>query len=90
MIRLDDEQYRMYAAVDTEANYLPHTLLKTTRNDVFADRFFVEHREQYDVDDGIFLVDGAAPLHQACRTHDLDFKYERHRDRTAPNIYIIR
>lgn len=43
-----------------------------------ADRFFAEFRETYDVDDAIFLVDGAVPLHRACHKHDFDFRYERH------------
>lgn len=80
----------MYTAVDTEANYLRHTMLETTRNDVFSDRSFAEHHEKYDVDDGLFFVDGAVPLHQACRKDNLDFKDGRHGNRTASNIYFVR
>ena len=62
MIQLDDEQYWLYAAVDPQSNDLLHTTLETTRNNVIADQFFAELRDKHDVDDAIFLVDGAAPL----------------------------
>ncbi len=78
VIQLDDEQYRLYAAVDPDLNDLLHTQIEPVRNNAFADQFFAELREKHDVDDAIILVDGAAPLHRACRKHDLEFRYERH------------
>ncbi|WP_460539391.1 IS6 family transposase, partial [Haloplanus salinarum] len=78
VIRLNDEQYWLYAAVDPETNELLHTRLETTRNNVIAHSFFRELREKHDVDDAVFLVDGAKPLNDACRRHGLDFRYERH------------
>jgi len=83
VIRLDEEQHWLYAAVDTKSNDLLHTKLDPTRNNVFADQFSAELREKHDVDDAVFLVDGAAPLHRACWKHDLDFKYERHGSRNS-------
>ena len=83
MIRLDDEQYWLYAAVDPETNDLLHAQLETTTNNVLADQFFADLREKHDVDDAIILVDGAAPLQQACRKHGLDFRYERHGNRNS-------
>jgi len=77
VIQLDDQQYWLYAAVDPETNNLLHTKLEPTRNNALTDRFFSEIRDKHDVDDAIFLVDGAAPLQQACRKRDLDFRYER-------------
>ena len=66
VIQLDDEQYWLYAAVDPDSNDLLHTKLEPTRTNVIADQFFAELREKHDVDDAIFLVDGAVPLHRAC------------------------
>jgi len=83
VIRLDGEQYWLYAAVDPDSNDLLHTKLEPTRTNVIADQFFAELREKHDVDDATFLVDGAAPLHRACDKHDLDFRYERHGNRNS-------
>ncbi|ELZ41971.1 IS240-type transposase (ISH102) [Halorubrum californiense DSM 19288] len=83
VIQLDDEQYWQYAAVDPSSNDLLHTKLETTRTNVIADQFFAEIREKHDVDDAIFLVGGAVPLHRACEKHGLDFRYERHGNRNS-------
>ncbi len=83
VIQLDDEQYWLYAAVDPESNEILHTTLEPTRANVIADQFFAELREKNDVGDAIFLVDGAVPLHRACRKHGLDFRYERHGNRNS-------
>ena len=74
MIQIDDEQYWLYAAVDPDSNDLLHRKLEPTRTNVIADQFFAELREKHDVDDAIFLVDGAVPLHRACEKHGLDFQ----------------
>jgi putative transposase len=81
VIRLDDEQYWLYAAVDPETNELSNTKLEPTRANVIAHSFFRELRQKHDVDDAIFLVDGATPLKDACNRHALDFRYERHGNR---------
>ena len=78
VIQLDDEQYWLYAAVDPDSNDLLHTKLEPTRTSVIADQFFAELREKHDVDDAIFLVDGAVPLQRACGKHGLDLRYEPH------------
>ena len=83
VIRLDDEQYWLYAAVDPESNDLLHTKLEPTRNKVIARTFFQELREKHDVDDAVFLVDGDKVLNYACQRHDLDFRYERHGNRNS-------
>jgi len=83
VIRLNDEQYWLYAAVDPETNELLHTKLEPTRTNVIAHAFFTELREKHDVDDAVFLVDGATPLKDACSRHGLDFRYERHGNRNS-------
>ena len=45
VIRLDDEQYWLYAAVDPDSNDLLHTKLEPTRTNVIADQFFAELRK---------------------------------------------
>jgi transposase-like protein len=76
VIRLDDEQYWLYAAVDPETNDLLHTQLESTTNNALADRFFADLRDKHDIDYTRVLVDGSASLQRACRKHDLDFRYE--------------
>ncbi|MFC7254983.1 IS6 family transposase [Haloplanus litoreus] len=83
VIRLNDERYWLYAAVDPETNELLHTKLEPTRTNVIAYSFFRELREKHNVDDAVFLVDGATPLNDACRRHGLDFRYERHGNRNS-------
>ena len=83
MIRLNDEQYWLYAAVDPETNDLLHTQLEPTTNNAPADRFFADLRDTHDIDDATVLVDGSASLQRGCRKHDLDFSYERHGNRNS-------
>jgi transposase-like protein len=83
VIRINDEQYWLYAAVDPETNDLLYTQLEPTTNNALEDRFFADLRDKYDVDDATVLVDGSASLQRACRKHDLDFRYERHGNRNS-------
>lgn len=66
MIRLNDKQYWLYAAVDPGINELLHTNLEPTRKSVIAHPFFRKLREKHDIDDAAFFVDGATPLKDAC------------------------
>ena len=90
VIRLNDEQYCLYAAVDPDPNDLLHTKLEPTGTNVIADQFFAELREKHDVEDAIFLVDGAVPLHRTCEnmtsisdTNDMEIG-------TASNVSFVR
>jgi transposase-like protein len=83
VIRLDDEQYWLYAAVDPDTNDLLHTSLEPTRTNVIADGFFGDLREKHDVDHAVFLVDGATPLQEACRRHGMRFRSQRHGNRNS-------
>ena len=83
VIRLNDEQYWLYAAVDPDTNKLLHTALETTTNKGIAHTFFAEFREEHDVDDAVFLIDGSYSLKDACRRHSLNFRYERHGNRNG-------
>jgi putative transposase len=59
VIRLNDQQYWLYAVVDLETNELLHIKLEMTRANVIGYTFFRELREKHDVDNAMFLVDGA-------------------------------
>ena len=83
VIRLNDEQYWLYAAVDPETNKLLHTKLEPTTNKVVAHTFFAELSEKHDVDDAVFLIDGSRSLKDACSRHGYDFRYERHGNRNS-------
>ena len=83
VIRLNNEQYWLYAAVDPKTNELLHTRLEPTTNSVIAQTFFTELREKHDVDDAVFLIDGSHSLKDACRRHGLDFRYEKHGNRNS-------
>lgn len=83
VIRLNNEQYWLYAAVDTETNELLHTKLEPTTNKVIAHSFFAELREKHDVDDAVFLIDGSHSLKDAGSRHGLDFRYAKHGNRNS-------
>jgi len=83
VIRLNGEQYWLYAGVDPDTNELLHTKLEPTRPKVIAHSFFHELREKHDVDDAVFLVGGATPLKDACNRHGLRFRYAKHGNRNS-------
>jgi putative transposase len=83
VIRLNNEQYWLYAAVNPDTNELLQTKLEPTRTNVIARSFFAELRERHDVDDAVFLVDDAPTLKDACQRHGLRFQYEKHGNRNS-------
>jgi len=83
VIRLNNEQYWLYAAVDPETNELLHTKLEPTTTKVLAYSFLTELSEKHDVSDAMFLVDGSHSLQDACQRHGLKFRYENHGNRNA-------
>jgi putative transposase len=83
VIRLNDERYWLYAAVDPDTNELLHTTLKPTRTNVIARTFFAELREKHAVEEAVFLVDGSHSLQNACHRHGFDFSYEQHGNRNS-------
>jgi transposase-like protein len=83
VIQLNNDQYWLYAAVDPDTNELLHTKLEPTRTNMIAHAFFTELQEKHDVEDAVFLIDGATPLKNACHRHGLDFKYEKHGNRNS-------
>ena len=90
VIRLNDKQYWLYAAVDPETNELLHTTLEPTTNTMMAHAFVAELREKHDVEDAVFLIDGSHSVNAACARHGHDFRYERHGNLKASNVYLER
>ena len=90
VIRLNDEQYWLYAAVNPETNELLHTTLEPTTNTMMAHAFVAELREKHDVEDAVFLINGSHSVNAACARHDLDFRYEGHGNRNSvERIFIV-
>ncbi|SFP25857.1 DDE domain-containing protein [Halolamina pelagica] len=81
MIRLDDERFWLYAAVDSDTNRLLHVKLSPTSNQTITEMFVAELRDKRLVDDALFLVDSAPWLQAALHRHDLDCRYEKHGNR---------
>ncbi len=67
VIRIDDQQYWLYAAVNPETNELLHIRLFSTTTTALTEIFLRELAEKHDLSDTVFLVDGAHPLQTALR-----------------------
>ena len=83
VIRIDGQQYWLYAAVDPETNEFLHIRLFTTTTTALTQMFLRELREKHDVDDAVFLVDHAHHLAAALHRAGLRFQTERHGNRNA-------
>ena len=83
VIRVNDEQYWLYAAIDTDTNEYLHVRLFPTYNSGVASIFLGELKQKHDVEDAEFLVDGAPWLHAALHRHGLRFQHVTHGNRNA-------
>jgi transposase-like protein len=83
VIRVNDEQYWLYAAIDTDTNEYLHVRLFSTYNSGVASIFLGELKQKHDVEDAEFLVDGAPWLHAALHRHGLRFQHVTHGNRNA-------
>lgn len=83
VVRINDQQYWLYAAADPHTNQLLHIRLFSTTTTALAEIFLRELQQKHDVDDALFLVDGAPHLQTALQRHRLDFRYERSGNRNA-------
>lgn len=61
----------------TASNNLLQTKREPTRTNAFT-RFSAEFRAKHDVNEAVFLVDGATPLHDAYSRYGLNVRCERH------------
>ena len=83
VIRINGQQFWLYAAVDPKANEFLHVRLYTTTTTALTERFLRELRKKHDVEDAVFLVDHANHLATALRRSGLRFQAVRHGNRNA-------
>jgi putative transposase len=83
VIQINDQQFWLYAAVNPDTNKILHLRLFTTTTTALTERFLQELREKHDVDDAVFLVDGAKHLQTALQRAGLRFQYERRGNRNS-------
>jgi putative transposase len=83
VIRINGQQYWLYAADDLETNEFPHVRLFATITTALTQQFLHELREKNDVADAVFLVDHAQHLATAPHRAGLRFQPVRHGNRNA-------
>ncbi|WP_188884577.1 IS6 family transposase [Halarchaeum grantii] len=83
VIRINGEQFWLYAAVEPETNEFLHLRLFTTTTTALTQKFLRELREKHDVKDAVFLVDSAQHLATALHREGLRFQTVRHGNRNA-------
>ena len=77
-IRINDEQYWLYAAVDPETNRILHSRLFPTYTIAIAREFLTELAEKHDVRDAVFLIDDADDLIGGLRQEGLSYRIQPH------------
>ncbi|MFC5280087.1 IS6 family transposase [Halorubrum rubrum] len=77
-IRINDEQYWLYAAVDPQTNRILHSRLFSTYTIPIAREFLTELAEKHDVEDALFLVDDADDLIGGLCRENYSYRVERH------------
>jgi len=82
-IRVNDELYWLYAAVDPATNRILHSRLFPTYTISIAREFLTEVAEKHDVSDAVFLVDSAEDLIGALRQEGYSYRVQRHGFRNA-------
>jgi len=83
VIRINDQQFWLYAVADPQTNELLHLQLFPTTTTALTEIFLNELREKHDVESALFLVGGAKHLQTALRRSGLRFQTERHGNRNA-------
>jgi len=83
VIRINGQQFWLYAAVDPTTNEFLHMKLFTTTTTDLTQRFLHELREKHDVENTVFLVDNAHHLATALQRAGLRFQTIRHGNRNA-------
>jgi putative transposase len=83
VIRIDGQQYWLYAAVDPETNQFLHVRLFPTTTTALTQQFLQELWQKHDVADAVFLVDHAQHLKTALQRAGLRFQTMRHGNRNA-------
>ena len=83
VIRINNQQFWLYAAADPDTNELLHIRLFSTTTTALTEIFLRELRQKHDVETAEFLVDGAKHLQTALQRAGLRFQMRRHGNRNA-------
>jgi putative transposase len=83
VIRINDQQFWLYAASDPDTNDLLHLRLFSTTTTPLTEIFLRELRQKHKVESAVFLVDGAQHLQTALARAGLRFQIERNGNRNA-------
>ena len=83
VIRINNQQFWLYAAADPATNELLHVRLFSTTTTALTEIFLRELRQKHDVETAVFLVDGAQHLQTALHRAGLRFQISRHGNRNA-------
>jgi transposase-like protein len=75
VIRVKNQRYWLFAAVDPGTNHLLHVRLFPIKNQALTEMFLIKLREKHLVDDAIFLFDGTLWLQVAWYHHSLRFQH---------------
>jgi len=73
VVRINGQQYWLYAGVNPETNKSFYMRLFTTTTTALTQRFLQELRKKHDVSDAVFLIDHAHHLAAALRRAGPDF-----------------
>jgi putative transposase len=82
-IRINDEQYWLYAAVDPQTNKFLYSRLFPTYTIPIAREFLTELAQKHDVEDAMFLVDNADDLIGGLRRKNYTYRVQQHRFRNS-------
>ncbi|MDS0261960.1 IS6 family transposase [Haloarcula sp. S1CR25-12] len=83
VIRINDQQFWLYAAANPATNEILHLRLFSTTTTALTEIFLKELQQKHDVETAVFLVDGAKHLRAALQRAGLRFQTERHGNRNA-------
>ena len=83
VIRINDQQFWLYAAADPQSSELLHIQLFATTMTSLTEIFLRELRQKHDVETAVFLVDGAQHLQTALQRAGLRFQMCRHGNRNS-------
>jgi len=83
VIRINDQQFWLYAAANPQTNEILHLRLFSTTTTALTEIFLKELRQKHDVETAVFLVDSAKHLQAALQRAGLRFQTERHGNRNA-------
>jgi len=83
VIRINNQQYWLYAAVNPETNELLYLQLLCSTTTALIEIFLPELREKHDVDDALSLADATPHLKSALHRAGVRFQLDRHGNRNS-------